>query len=99
MATERLQLNSISVVTEIRSYNACNYTLFLAVSIVNKRMCIIKAKYLIHRHRHAGDPSSSPEKNANSGIRLLMVKFDSCNNLLASVHTDCIILRSVKFDN
>src|SRR6218665_484744 len=29
---------------------------------------------------------------------LLMVKFDSCNNLLSSVHTDCIILRSVKFD-
>jgi len=29
---------------------------------------------------------------------LLTVKFDSCNNLLSSVHADCIILRSVKFD-
>jgi len=29
---------------------------------------------------------------------LLTVKFDSCNNLLPSVHTDCIILRSVKLD-
>jgi len=28
---------------------------------------------------------------------LLTVKFDSCNNL-SSVHTDCIILHSVKFD-
>src|SRR6218665_3643344 len=30
---------------------------------------------------------------------LLTVKFDSSNNLFASVHTDCIILRSVKFDD
>jgi len=29
---------------------------------------------------------------------LLTVKFDSCDNLLSSVHTDCIIQRSVKFD-
>jgi len=29
---------------------------------------------------------------------LLTVKFDSCKNLLSSVHTDCIILRSIKFD-
>ena len=26
------------------------------------------------------------------------VKFDSCNNLLSSVHTNCIVLQSVKFD-
>jgi len=31
-------------------------------------------------------------------VWLLTVKFDYCNNFLSSVHIDCIILRSVKFD-
>jgi len=29
---------------------------------------------------------------------LLTVKFNSCNNLLSTAHTDYIILHSVKFD-
>jgi len=38
------------------------------------------------------------ERGSDSPAWLLTVKFDYCNNLLSSVHTDCIILRSVTFD-
>jgi len=60
----------------------------------------------------AGDPLRLTNPHSLGGSRVLnkmyyvmerpawvvIVKFDSCNNLLSSVHTVYMILRSVKFD-